>query len=260
MFHDSSGIRYLRPQRVGEGGFAEVYKVTRDGDPLQTPFALKVFRPHPLAELRRDHEMDIGMRLQHPNLTSVYFGGDLEIDRAKTPYVLMDWVSGPTLLKIAPDRIKPETLVRELAQALGVIHAEGLIHADLKPDNVLMRDYRSPVILDWGLTVETGSLQHLGYTRQYSAPEILHKAMTTDGKPVVEEERCFEDRPLTPAADWYSLGKTLEHLRGRDIASSPALAALESALLQPDPQNRPQTADDVLAFLPRRAARQALLG
>ncbi len=202
--------------------------------------------------------------IDHPNLVRVL---DLGRDNDRW-WLTSELVAGPRLDTWVDrlDRQRPADLPRlltaliaDLLDALAWLHAQSLVHGDLKPANILVRD-DTPVLIDFGLAGSGDTL--LGGTRHYLAPEL------TGPRP---------GRP-TPASDLFALGQTVLRLLERptsaasaasttsttsststtfstspDSARSAALATLTSlaaALTSPDPADRPTT-DEALATLGR---------
>lgn len=178
-------------------GGGERYEVFEAWDRrLFTRVAAKVLRPHRVTEdramsaLRR--EGGIGSRLNHPNLVRVLRW----TDAGPRPHLVLELVTARSvedhLEEIGPVRV-PETCllgIRVLA-ALQYMHAEGVLHLDVKPANVTMGD--PPRLLDLSLAREGTSLRldRTVGTRAYMAPEQIRR------------------EGLTPATDLFGLGVTL---------------------------------------------------
>jgi tetratricopeptide (TPR) repeat protein len=159
---------------VGRGGMGVVYEVERAG----ARFAMKRL---PLAPIlgqrlleRFRRESEILARLSHPHIVRVHDSGIED----ETPWLVMDLVEGAPLTDAASalDRDAKLSLVGALARAVHAAHEAGVVHRDLKPQNVIVRRDGSPVLLDFGLgavedlptLTSTGDL--LG-TPRYMAPE-----------------------------------------------------------------------------------------
>lgn len=159
---------------LGRGGMGVVHRAERGGK----RFAIKLLPLAPLmgerlmARFRR--EAEALARLSHPGIVRVHESGLHE----DVPYLVMDLVDGQPLHRIAAslERAQAVRLVRRLAEAVQAAHAAGVLHRDLKPQNILVRPDGSPVLLDFGLSaLETGaSLTQTGDflgTPRYMAPE-----------------------------------------------------------------------------------------
>ena len=208
------GGRYRLEGSLGHGGMATVY-LARDEE-LDRPVAIKLlaeqlagdsaFRDRFLREAR------LAARLSHPNVVSVYDAGESEDGR---PFIVMEHVPGTTLAEVG--RLPPARAVELVVQAahgLAEAHAAGLVHRDVKPQNLLLRDDGVLKVADFGIAraAETTALTQVGTvlgTAAYLAPE---QAL---------------GEPVTAAADVYSLGAVLyELLTGRPPYAFDSLADL----------------------------------
>jgi serine/threonine protein kinase len=177
--------RYQVVEELGRGGMAVVYRA-RDPQ-LERDVAIKVMHPHLGSEKdaasRFEREARSVASLKHPHVIEIY-----DVGRDKLPglgvevsYLVMELVSGPTLREFAKrrGRLLPEVaalVVRTLAQALAAAHEAGVIHRDIKPDNVMIAEGGRLVLTDFGLArqlagdrvTQTGAL--LG-SPAYMAPE-----------------------------------------------------------------------------------------
>jgi tetratricopeptide (TPR) repeat protein len=176
---------------LGKGGMAEVWKAW-DGS-LGRWVAVKFLKPeigHPVQRLEREGRMAGG--LSHPGIISIFERGEHE-GRA---YLVMPFVDGNPP---APPLPAPEAarLAREVARALAHAHANGVIHRDVKPANLLVESGGRVVLADFGLAIENNSgasLWALSGTPEYASPEQV------------------KGEKLDARTDIYSLGATLYHL------------------------------------------------
>lgn len=215
------GGRYLLGERVGAGGMATIFRAY---DPvLERDVAIKVVHAH-LAEdaglvERFRHEARHAASLDHPNVVHVYDAGVEDL-----PYIVMEFVDGPSLRQVLQRRGRLTagqalTIIEPVARALARAHSRGLIHRDVKPENILLSDDGRAKIADFGIarTVAASSQTRTGQligTVHYLAPELV------DG------------REATPASDQYALGVVLfEAVTGRKAlpADSAAAVALRHA-------------------------------
>ncbi|MBX6342429.1 MAG: serine/threonine protein kinase, partial [Thermomicrobiaceae bacterium] len=198
--------RYRLTRRIGEGSFSETYLATDSA--LGRQVAVKVLREQyardPRFVARFEREARAAAAVAHPNVVEVFdYGRD-----AQTLFIVMEWVDGSDLKHLIMERAPlpiPEAvrLIREILRGLGAIHRAGIIHRDVKPQNVLLARDGTAKITDFGIArgaLDTG-LTDTGMalgTAAYMAPEQA------------------SGQRLTPAADLYSAGVILyEMLTGR---------------------------------------------
>jgi len=189
--------------RLGHGSFGTVYDAH---DPqLDRDVALKLLHPGKLpdAEARRRmlEEGRALAKLRHPNLIQV-FGLDEQDGRVG---VWMEKIQGTTLAErvqrdgaLGEDEVR--TVARTLAQALAAVHAAGLLHRDIKAQNVMREEGGRLVLMDLGAATprmpgpDDDSARRMTGTPLYLAPELL------------------QGQPATPQSDVYALGVLLFHL------------------------------------------------
>jgi serine/threonine protein kinase len=254
---------YRLLHRLGEGGMGVVHMGL---DSTGRAVAIKVLRAHiahdPDARARLKREVSTLARVRHPLVAEVL---DADVD-GERPYVVTRYVPGPGLDDVVarngPLPVDELTRVgRGLSDALGAIHAAGVVHRDLKPGNVLMLD-GEPVVIDFGIAhvaddVRLTSVGLVMGTPGYLSPEVI------DGEPV------------STATDWWGWAATLSFAasgrppfgrgpmdvvidrvrRGQcDLEGvDPRLQPLLLSALDVDPARRP-VAGEVLAELDRYAA------
>ncbi len=193
--------RYVPEAVLGRGGFGEVLRC-RDRE-LDRPVAVKLLVA-PLddeeARARFAREARATAAVRHPHVVQVL---DYGVSAAGEPWLVYEYVPGPDLeTRIGSGQALPVgTLAgwgRDLAGALQAVHDAGLVHRDVKPGNVLLRDGAVPLLCDLGIawraggrTVRTAEGLVLG-TPQYMAPEVV------TGRD-----------PAGPASDQYGLAATL---------------------------------------------------
>lgn len=204
---------------------ASVYRA--EDELLGRTVAIKVFadEPEPGAGDRKRSEMRVLASLSHPALVTVF---DASIDAQPHPYLVMEYVDGPALHERLARGPLPAgqvaRMTRELAEALAVVHAAGIVHRDIKPSNVLLTSGAvSAKLADFGIAtmVDATRLTTPGTlmgTVAYLAPEQL------------------SDSVPAPAADIYSLGLVvLESVTGERAFPGTAAESM-SARLVSDPR------------------------
>jgi eukaryotic-like serine/threonine-protein kinase len=259
------GARYRLDELLASGGMAQVWLGT--DEVLRRAIAVKVLHQHLAADetfvTRFRHEAIAVARLSHPSIVNVY---DTCSDDG-IEAIVMELVRGKTLRQLLDDGpIDPwvaANIAAQVAGALSVAHAAGLVHRDIKPANILLSEDGRVKVGDFGIAkaAESADLTQEGSflgTAKYLAPEQV------------------EAGPIDGRTDLYALGVVLyEMLCGRvpfeaDSSSSTALARLHSApprprlvkagvpreleaitmrLLARDPADRYPTATDARAAL-----------
>ncbi|HEX5750294.1 MAG TPA: protein kinase [Archangium sp.] len=171
---------------LGAGGHGLVFKVRRAG----LPFALKLLRGRSL-EARGQREISILRRIQHPNVVGFHACGRWPHPVHGPLYFVMDFVEGRTLeqwaLEDNPCARCVARVLLELARALAHLHARGVLHRDLKLENILLRTSDgAPVLVDFGIgwlaeepPLTQGTLPPC--TAEYRSPEALRFARAHTG-------------------------------------------------------------------------------
>jgi serine/threonine-protein kinase len=192
--------KYEIIDEIGHGGMATVYRA-RDTR-LDRFVALKVMHPHlqgaKEARARFAREALTIARLKHPNILEIY---DYSGEDSDISYIATELLTGPTLRQLVdqhPDMPAEVAacLVILVARALGAAHAEGVIHRDVKPENVMMHDNREVKLTDFGI-----------------AQLIDVQGMTTTGQvlgsPAHMAPEQIEGRECDARSDIFSLGTVL---------------------------------------------------
>ncbi len=214
--------KYKLEEKIGSGGFGAVYRATHI--PMKRAVAVKVFRPSlgndSVSEFERFQREAISIcRVNHPNAVNVFDSG---ISSQGIAYIVMELLTGHTLAKELSEKTvislrRCAEILLPICEVLSKAHSEGIIHRDIKPDNVFLHQTSLGEVIkviDFGiakLIKETPSLKFSDLTAvegfigtpNYMAPERIQNA-DYDGK-----------------ADVYSLGVMLyEMLGGRRPFSS----------------------------------------
>lgn len=186
-------------ERVHSGAMGNIYRVTRDG--ATTPMIMKVPRVganEPTEGIISfETEATIVPTLSGPHVPRFIAAGDL----ARTPYLVTEWVEGSSLeRRIALGPLPPEEVARigaSIADALHSLHQQDVIHLDLKPANIILKD-STAVLVDFGFA------HHARYP-DLLAEETRHSA---GSKPYISPEQIMGTRE-DPRSDLFSLGVVL---------------------------------------------------
>ncbi|HLV25103.1 MAG TPA: serine/threonine-protein kinase [Gemmatimonadales bacterium] len=254
--------RYRVDSLLGSGGFAWVY---RGFDPdLEVPVAIKVLKPQfagdPEFEERFRREASTAARLRHPNIVTIFAVG--RDDGAV--YFAMDYLPQGLTQRLELNNTLPEpTLLRlgiEVSRALAFAHRAGVIHRDIKVDNILFDDHGNAIVVDFGIARaasdaarETKTNVVVG-TPQYFAPEQA-RGRAVDGRTDIYALGVTLFRAATgqlpfEGEDWYDIArKHVELAPPRPRSLNRELSAgFEAAILkclEKRPEDRYQTADEL---------------
>ncbi|MCC3404341.1 MAG: serine/threonine protein kinase [Microcoleus sp. PH2017_10_PVI_O_A] len=257
------GGKYTLEQELGRGGFGITFRANHRY--LGQPVVIKTLneslrRDRNFAEFDRKFQ-DEARRLAscvHPNIVRV---SDFFVEDGQ-PYMVMDYIAGQNLGDVVgTNNPLPENLailyITQIGAALKAVHQKGLLHRDVKPQNILLRQGTQEVVLiDFGISREftNGAIQN-------------HTNMVSDG--YAPPEQYFAQGKYTPATDVYGLAATLYTLL---TALVPVAAILRTSQPMPSPrdlrpdlsvtvsqavmrgmtveaQNRPATVDEWLSLL-----------
>src|SRR5712691_2145894 len=265
------GAKYEVKRLVGSGGFADVYEVW-DKD-LERRLAVKVLRPDVawtagMVE-RFQRETRAAAKLEHANILPIHFVGEGE----GLVYYAMPFVDGMSLGELLKrsGALPPEralAIIIPILDALDHAHKAGLVHRDIKPDNIMLDVARGrPLLVDFGIARRLGSEAGAGLTQ--TGLEI--------GTPhYMSPEQALGDPNLGPQSDLYSLGCVLfqmvtgsppfdgessQQVVGKHIADPPPAASdvnpkvpremsdVILRCLEKQPADRFQSAGEVIAAL-----------
>jgi hypothetical protein len=207
------GERFVRQRLIASGGYGSV---SRAYDlELGVEVAVKRIKLAGLWDTAtRDRlivsaqtEVAAASRLAHPGIARVHA---LMLEPSGDALVIEELVEGPTLHTVMAERMpaaRALDVLTRVAQALAAVHAAGVIHRDLKPDNVILRQGGEPVIVDFGIALMSGGrATGLSGTRGYMAPE-----------------QAFS-RSVGPRADIYSLGVIMYQMLTGEMTETPPAA------------------------------------
>lgn len=189
--------RYTLVREVGRGGMGAVW-LAHD-ELLGRDVALKRLGQFQDAQnrARAQREARIAARLSHRNVVTVF---DLAED-GETRWLVMEYVEGTTLSKLAADRGglptgEATSIIRQAAEALRVAHEAGIVHRDVKPSNLIVADDGTTKLTDFGIA-------------RGAADDTLTSTGILTGSPAYIAPEVASGGLATPASDMWSLGGSL---------------------------------------------------
>lgn len=173
--------RYEIKEKIGSGGMADVF-LAQDLV-LDREVAIKTLREdlnnNPVALLRFKREANAGSGLNHPNIVEVYDVGECE----NTQYIVMEYIKGPTAKELLFRRGSLEVkeavdFMLQLSHGIAKAHAQGIIHRDIKPQNILVKADGTIKVSDFGIAQAGDALQltkvdSVMGSVHYLAPELV---------------------------------------------------------------------------------------
>jgi eukaryotic-like serine/threonine-protein kinase len=268
------GDRYVIESRLAEGGFGEIFRAY--DRVANTTVAIKTVLPDALdrddVTTRLLREARLAQTLQHPNTVDILDVGTLP--DGKRPYVVMELLRGAPLSAWLHGRhtLSPQALVALLRDVLGSLaeaHHKGIVHRDVKPDNLFACSDGRIKVLDFGMSLavagdwgETTGEQltktgWIGGTVDYMAPEFFGETAHIGPTVDVYAVGCVAYRALAGAAPFH--GGTMTAVAMRHIqqqvpplpdSTPPGLVACIMGALEKNPHRRFPDAGSMLASVP----------
>lgn len=260
---DLEGTRYRLLEKLGQGGMGGVYRV--EDTMLSRDVAMKVVTaPDGEGDLasRLMREARVIAQLEHPGIVPVHDVGQFSDGRV---YYTMKLVQGKRLdaylsrLGAIPERLR---LLQKICDAVGFAHARGVLHRDLKPQNIMVGPFGEVLVMDWGLSKivreqETPNRQTEELRRTKESNATGHGAVL--GTPgYMAPEQQSGTGTLDARADVFSLGAILRFLLSDagDLSAVPrnrALRAIADKATANDPKARYDStaalSNDISAYL-----------
>lgn len=263
------GDDFTLERELGGGGMSHVY-VAYDKR-LDRRVAIKVLRPELAVGVSLDRfrrEIRMAASLQHPLIVPVLDVGEIN----GLPYFLMPFVEGESLrTRLSRGRlstIDTVRILRDVARALAVAHSRGVVHRDIKPDNVLLAN-DAAVVADFGVAKAFAEARHAGSGEYTVPPTHTTEGMSLGTPAYMAPEQVAADPQASFPVDIYAVGvlayemlvgtppfsgRSPQQVMAAHIAERPvpveqlrpetptALAALVMQCLEKDPARRPVNA------------------
>src|SRR3989475_9165851 len=227
---DAMADRYTLERELGAGGMATVYLAH---DPRHNrKVAIKVMNSELAAiigAVRFLQEIETTANLQHPNILPLFDSGEVD----GTVFYVMPYVQGESLRnRLAREVQLPVAdavrIAVEIAGALDYAHHHGVIHRDIKPDNVLLHDGR-PLVADFGIA--------LAWSHRDGLTRITKTGVSLGTPHYMSPEQAAGEQNLDPRADTYALGVVLyEMLAGEPPFTGLTAQAIFARVLSEEPR------------------------
>ena len=232
--------RYRIERELGRGGMATVY-LAHDLK-HDRPVALKVLRPEIAASLGAERflqEIAITARLDHPHILTLIDSGEAH----GFLFYVVPYVRGESLrAKLTREKQLPlddaVRITRQVASALDYAHRQGVVHRDVKPENILLHEGEA-MVADFGVALAV---------IQGAADRLTETGLSVGTPQYMSPEQAAGDRELDARSDIYSLGAVLyEMLAGEPPHTGPTARAVIAKLLTEAPTRLHVVRDDVPA-------------
>lgn len=198
---------YWLLEKIGQGGMATVYKGRRNDPASAEMAAIKIVHPHLVSgkdfQVRFRREVEVGTKLIHPNIITVLAAGNEDGHY----YLALEYVEGSELRsRIPSEGLSLEQALKYLLpifDAVSYAHNLGVVHRDIKPDNVLVKADGTVKLSDFGLA----------RSHDFSTVTATGAAL---GTPAYMAPEQIQGHPINPASDQYALGvMTFQLVTGR---------------------------------------------
>ena len=265
------GDVYLFERELGGGGMSRVFLA--EDRTLERQVVVKVLQQDMAAGVSSERfrrEIQLAAKLQHPHIVPLLSSGEI----AGTPYFTMPFIDGESLrARLAREGELPVTeavrILRHVAAALAYAHKHGVVHRDIKPDNVMLAD-------DFALVTDFGVAKALSASANADSSALTLSGLAIGTPAYMAPEQAVADPGVDHRADIYAWGvmayemltglppfsrasaqATLaaqaieqpERIQKKRPGLPPALSALVMRCLEKRPADRPQSASDLLTEL-----------
>jgi serine/threonine protein kinase len=228
------GDRYELQEPIGRGGMATIYRAMdlRMGRQVAIKILREVYSSDPKFVTRFQREARAASLLQHPNIVQVFDYGQ----SGESYYIVMEFVEGTDLRQYlkrhAPlSNDRAVVIAHDVALALGAAHKRGIVHRDVKPQNIMLNDSDLVKLTDFGIA---------SVYKDVGAERLTTTGMTLGTVQYYAPEQA-QGEVVSPAADIYSLGIVMyEMLTGRTPfdGDTPVAVAMRHIQDDPDPPSQ----------------------
>jgi serine/threonine-protein kinase len=280
------GDRYVIVRLLGQGGFGKTY-LAEDINRFREPCVLKEFSPQvqtpyvvQKAEELFQREASVLYQLQHPQIPRFRELLRIHLQGKESLFLVQDYVAGETYNSLLNTRkqqglkfteIEVRQLLQQILPVLEYIHSVGVIHRDISPDNLMLRNVdKLPVLIDFGGVKQVAATVASQY---YQSGEITSSSGgTLLGKIGFAPPEQMQTGVVSPHSDLYALAVTVlvlltakqpqelidtQNLHWqwrREVSLSPILGEILDKMLSPKPSDRYQSTRQVLSALNPQAA------
>ncbi|HEX9057551.1 MAG TPA: protein kinase [Ktedonobacterales bacterium] len=228
------GDRYELQEPIGRGGMATIYRAVdlRMGRSVAVKILREVYSSDPKFVTRFQREARAASLLQHPNIVQVFDYGQ----SGESYYIVMEFVDGTDLRKylkrhgrLSNERVA--SIARDVALGLGAAHKRGIVHRDVKPQNILLNEEDVVKLTDFGIA---------SVYKDAGAERLTTTGMTLGTVQYYAPEQA-QGEVVSPSADIYAMGIVMyEMLTGRTPfdGDTPVAVAMKHIQEMPDPPSR----------------------
>ena len=273
-FAEAVKDRYENLSLLGEGGMGVTFRA--HDNKLKREVAIKVIQQESASDARIlerfRREVLLLSRVKHPNIVTIY---DMSFE-SRPWYFTMEYIEGESLAKVLETKLFTEeeclNLAVKLAKSIQAVHDAGVLHSDIKPQNIMLSLQGEPTLIDFGLATGTASVDLTALTRTgnvvgttcYLAPELLRGEKASKKTDIYQIGVCmyealvgkipFDSQSLLAVA----LGGRIKGAKAPSASGakvSPALDELVLRSISPQAKERPKSAQELAS-----ACTELLLG
>ncbi|WP_395374746.1 protein kinase [Marinicella sp. W31] len=240
---------------LARGGMSAVYRGRKISADAQKDVAIKVMPPQIMGEQSRQlfaQELTTLSKLHHPHIVDLHHGS---ISDTEIPYLQMELIEDALTINdyVVDNDLSQQAMIQlfiTLCQTLEYAHLNGIIHRDIKPNNVLVDSFGQIKVIDFGIAAMVQKPDApVAYTRTYAAPEQILKAPTTEAtdvysiclllleclQPSIDIKQLREQRDsITDSVSNLAVDKDLKTLLNTGLQGDPEKRYATMALLRQD--------------------------